>query len=221
MGAPEGMCSTAGNENPSYSEGTTAISALAASSARSVSLIPCTNRTRSPRARSLTSFSVGPPAAGLSTTMSWPSRSTVILAKAWSSVDTPFSGESALATATIRPGTRGGCRGWEPRARAAGPPALHPDERVPAPLAAPGPAVGGRQLDPPVHADRVVDAGHQGQAEPGQAEQAVGQHLVVVDQVEVACPGAQRAQRPEAERERLGEGAGLHRAELQHVHPVP
>ena len=114
-GVPEAMCSTAGNENPSYSEGTTAISALAASSASSVSLIPCTNRTRSPRARSLTSFSVGPPAVGEPTTMSWPSRSTVILAKAWSSVDTPLSGESALATATIRPGTRGCSRGWNSR----------------------------------------------------------------------------------------------------------
>ena len=39
-GVPEAMCSTAGSENPSYSEGTTAISALASSSASSVSLMP-------------------------------------------------------------------------------------------------------------------------------------------------------------------------------------
>jgi hypothetical protein len=67
----------------------------------------------------------------------------------------------------------------------------------------------------------VVDAGHQGEAEPGQAEHPVGQHLVVVDQVEVAGAGAQRTQGPEAERERLGERAGLHHAELQDVDPVP
>ncbi len=42
-GVPEAMCSTAGSENPSYSDGTTAISALAISSARSSSLIPLTN----------------------------------------------------------------------------------------------------------------------------------------------------------------------------------
>ena len=37
------------------------------------------------------------------------------LANARSSVVTPFIGESALATATIRPGTRGAGRGWNSR----------------------------------------------------------------------------------------------------------
>ena len=37
------------------------------------------------------------------------------LAIARSSVATPFSGESELATATIRPGTRGAERGWKTR----------------------------------------------------------------------------------------------------------
>ena len=61
------------------------------------------------------------------------------------------------------------------------------------------------QLDPPVHADRVVDAGDQRQAEAGDAEHAVGEHLVVVHDVEVGARGAQRAQRAQAERQRLGE----------------
>jgi hypothetical protein len=67
----------------------------------------------------------------------------------------------------------------------------------------------------------VVDAGYQGQADPGQAEHAVGQHLVVVHQVEVGPAAAEQAQRAQAEGERLGERAGLHHAEFQRVDPVP
>jgi hypothetical protein len=114
-GVPEAMCSTAGSENPSYSEGTTAISAVAMNSASSVSLIPLTNRTRSPRASSPMSRSVGPPGAGLPTTVSSALRSVASLATARSSVEIPFTGESALATATIRPGTRETGLGWNRR----------------------------------------------------------------------------------------------------------
>ena len=84
-------------------------------SASSLSLIPLTNRALSPRASSPTSRSVGPPGAGLPTTVSSTLRSVVTLATARSSVEMPFTGESALATATIRPGTRGACRGWNRR----------------------------------------------------------------------------------------------------------
>ena len=51
---------------------------------------------------------------------------------------------------------------------------------------------GRRELDPAVHADRVVDAGDQRQPEPGDAEHAVGQDLVVVHDVEVGAAGPQR-----------------------------
>ena len=53
-----------------------------------------------------------------------------------------------------------------------------------------------------------------------QAEQAVAEHLVVVHHVEVAAARAQLAQRPQAEGERLGERAGPHRRDLEHVDPV-
>ena len=48
-GVPEAMCSTAGSENPSYSEGTTAISALASSAENASSSSPWVNVTRSAR----------------------------------------------------------------------------------------------------------------------------------------------------------------------------
>src|ERR1017187_7574466 len=114
-GVPDAICSTAGSENPSYSEGTTAISLLATSSARSESLMPVTNRTLSPSDSSPISCSVGPPDAGLPTTVSWTSRSVLILAKARSRVGMPFTGESALATAMMLPGIRGPGRGWNSR----------------------------------------------------------------------------------------------------------
>jgi len=78
-----------------------------------------------------------------------------------------------------------------------------------------------RELDPAVHADRVVDAGDQRQAEPAYPEHPVGQDLVVVHDVEVAAAAAQRAQRPQRERERLGERGGPHHADLEQVDPVP
>jgi len=108
----------------------------------------------------------------------------------------------------------------EDRAHPAGHPALHPHEPVPPALGQPGEAGGGRQLDPAVHADRVVDARHERQAEPGDAEHAVAEHLVVVHHVEVGRPRPQRAQRPEAEGQRLREGCRPHRADLEHVDPV-
>ena len=115
-GVPDAMCSTAGSENPSYSEGTTATWALAASSASSASLMPCAKRTLSPSASSATRRSVGPPGPGLPTTTRCTSRSVASLANARSSVATPLIGESAaLATAIIRPGTRGAGRGWNRR----------------------------------------------------------------------------------------------------------
>ena len=46
------------------------------------------------------------------TTVSETSRSVASLANARSSVGIPFTGESALATATRLPGIRGACRGW-------------------------------------------------------------------------------------------------------------
>ena len=77
--------------------------------------MPVTKRTRSPSASSATSRSVGPPGAGLPTTTRCTSRSVASLPTARSSVATPLTGESALATATIRPGTRGPGRGWNSR----------------------------------------------------------------------------------------------------------
>ena len=57
------------------------------------------------------SFSVRPPSVGLVTRSSSTSRSVRSLASASSSVATPFIGVSALAIATIRPGTRGSVGG--------------------------------------------------------------------------------------------------------------
>ncbi len=110
------MCSTAGSENPSYSDGTTASWALASSPASSSWLIPCRNRTCPASPSSPASLSVGPPGVSLLTTTRracGASRPTWLNAR--SSVVTPFIGESALATATMRPGTRGAGRGWNSR----------------------------------------------------------------------------------------------------------
>ncbi len=57
------------------------------------------------------SFSVRPPALSVVTSSSSRSRSVRSLAKASSSVAMPFIGASALAMATIRPGTRGAVGG--------------------------------------------------------------------------------------------------------------
>ena len=186
--------------------------------------------------------------------MSCTSRSVASLANARSSVATPLIGESAaLATAIMRPGTRGAGRGWNRRVSTpsgmtrtlpgAAPKSRQMSaaddcdavrivpqrratlacirtKRVPAPLGELAQPPGGLQLDPPVHADRVMDAGHQRHPGPGQREQAVGEHLVVMDQVEVREPGQQRPAEPEAERERLGERPGLHPEEFEDVDPV-
>ena len=66
-GVPEAMCSTAGSEKPSYSDGTTAISALATSSASSSSLMPLTNCTLPSSDSSPSSRSVGPSGTSLLT----------------------------------------------------------------------------------------------------------------------------------------------------------
>ena len=63
------------------------------------------NRARSPSDSCACSFSLAGP--GLPTTIRCASVSVTSLLVARSSVATPFSGESELATATIRPGTRG------------------------------------------------------------------------------------------------------------------
>ena len=200
------------------------------SSASSSSLIPCTNRTRSPRASSPASRSVGPPGAGLPTTVSCgvafrgqlghrreqrgdPLQRRVRAGHGHDPAGHPgrrpgmeqpgvHAERDDVHVAPGRPGSRGRCRpGRTPRrsgsARPGGPPGPA-SGRTSTSATWPAAAMPVRrgQLDPPVHADRVVDAGHQRQAEPGQAEHAVGQHLVVVHQVEVGPAGrAARAAR--------------------------
>src|SRR5271157_3870290 len=112
-GVPEAMCSTAGSENPSYSDGTTAVSALASSVESASSLSPWVNVTRSARDSWAASRSVA--GAGLPTMIRCASVSVTSLPTARSSVAVPLSGESALATATIRPGTRAPSRGRNTR----------------------------------------------------------------------------------------------------------
>ena len=55
---------------------------------------------------------------------------------------------------------------------------------------------------------------------PTSPEQSVAERLVVVDDVELAAPGAQMAAGAQGEGQRLGEPAGPHRADLQGVDPV-
>ena len=112
-GVPEAMCSTAGSENPSYSEGTTATSALASRAENASSSRPWVNVTRSARYSWAASRSVA--GAGRPTMTRCASRSVTSLATACSRVAVPFIAESALATATIRPGTRAACRGRNTR----------------------------------------------------------------------------------------------------------
>ena len=59
--------------------------------------------------------------------------------------------------------------------------------------------------------------GHHREAVVDQAEDAVGQALVVVDDVEVAAPVAQQLADAHAEGERLGEAGRAHERELGHV----
>ena len=112
-GVPDAMCSTAGSENPSYSEGTTAISALASRAENASSFSPWVNVTRSARDNWAASRSVA--GAGRPTMTRCASRSVDSLATACSRVEVPFIAESALATAMIRPGTRAASRGRNTR----------------------------------------------------------------------------------------------------------
>ena len=107
------MCSTAGSENPSYSDGTAAVSALASSAENASSSSPWVNVTRSASDSWAASRSVA--GAGLPTMIRCASVSVTSLPTARSSVAIPLSGESALATATIRPGTRAASRGRKSR----------------------------------------------------------------------------------------------------------
>lgn len=80
----------------------------------------------------------------------------------------------------------------------------------------------GRQVEPPVDGDGVVDGGDQRGAEgAGAAEQAVAEGLVVVDDIELVAAGGEVAPGPQREGQRLGEAAGPHRADLKGVDPVP
>src|SRR5579863_3168106 len=108
-GVPDAMCSTAGSENPSYSEGTTAIAALASRAEKASSSSPWVNVTRSARDSWAANRLVA--AAGRPTTTRCTSRSVATLPTACSSVGKPLRAESALATAMIRPGTRSVPRG--------------------------------------------------------------------------------------------------------------
>ena len=84
-GVPQLMASTAGRENPSYSDGTQATSADASSSAISESSSPDTTRTRDEMARSSIIFADGPSGSSLETSVSSTSRSALSLAIASSS----------------------------------------------------------------------------------------------------------------------------------------
>jgi hypothetical protein len=58
------------------------------------------------------------------------------------------------------------------------------------------------------------------ESQPGDAQHPVGQHLIVVHDVEVGAPAPQGPQRAQAEGQRLGEGTRPHRRDLQDVDPV-
>ncbi len=100
-----------GSEKPSYNDGTHATSAEASRPASSVSSIPLTVFTASAIPSSSMSFSVGPPSARRDTSVRCTSRSVRSFATASNRCRTPFSGTSALATATMRPGVRGASGG--------------------------------------------------------------------------------------------------------------
>ena len=90
--------------------------------------------------------------------------------------------------------------------KAAGHPVLHAGEGIKATHGEPLAAVGRMgDLEPPVDGDRVVDGAQRGHARPSQPVDAVAQALVVVNQVKILEPAAERLEGPQAERERLGE----------------
>ncbi len=106
-GVPHAIASTVGSEKPSYSDGTQAISADPTTAASSSSEMPLTKRTESVIASRSMRRSVCPPGFGRLISSSSTSRSVRSFANASSRVAMPFIGMSALAIATIRPGTRG------------------------------------------------------------------------------------------------------------------
>ena len=97
---------------------------------------------------------------------------------------------------------------------------LHAGEPVPAPQGQTPPADRVGQLQPPVDLHRMVDRGHQRQAQPGQPEQAVAEALVVVHDVVAPWARPQQSPGPQGERQRLGEPGGHHRGHLDDIHPV-
>src|SRR5262249_9630974 len=99
-------------------------------------------------------------------------------------------------------------------------PALHADEGVPPPLRDLAEAASCLELDAPVDRDGVVDARDDRQPEARDAEVAVGEYLVVVDDIEVVASLPQRSQGSQAERQRLGKIRGPHPEDLEHVDPV-
>ncbi len=106
-------------------------------------------------------------------------------------------------------------------ADAAGHPALHAQEAVPPAQGQPAtPGRGGREVDAAVEGDRVVDGRDDGEPGPLDREDAVGEGLVVVHDVEVTEPRAQQPGDPEAEGARLGEAGGPHRRDLEDVDRV-
>ena len=108
------MCSTAGSEKPSYSDGTTAISEVAMQLAQLV-VADAVHEPHPVAEGQLADEPLGRPArVGLADHGEVTSRSVASLATARSSVATPFIGESALATATIEPGaSAGAAAGWK------------------------------------------------------------------------------------------------------------
>ena len=110
-GTPHAIASIAGSEKPSYSDGTTAISASAYSSTMRSSLTPLTNSTApvSP-SRSICAGTADLWRGWPITTRCASSRSVRTLASASMRYVRPLSGTSALAVVINRPGTRADVR---------------------------------------------------------------------------------------------------------------
>ena len=120
----------------------------------------------------------------------------------------PLAGHLVVAVDVLE----GVLRDGDDPGHAARHPGLHPGEAVPAGLGEPRPGgLGVLHLEAAVDGDRVVDGGQHGEARPLHAEQPVAEALVVLHQVEVVDPPAQVLPGPDAEGERLGEGAAHER----------
>ncbi len=116
----------------------------------------------------------------------------------------------------------GGAGDGEHGRQAPGDTFLHAGEAVPAAHRPAALAVArGGEFDAAVDGDRVVHGGDEGQAEAGNAQQAVTERLVVVDDVERGAAGGEFAAGAQRERQGLGEAAGPHGGDLQDVDPVP